>query len=121
MRLERILCAVDFADEGNPSIEYAKELARISGASILVAHVVVMRDMYERMNLPKDEAEGFMVGVLNNAREHMKHFVERYLPGLPVETAILESVQPADALLKLADERDVDLIVLATNGRNVFD
>ena len=40
MEMKKILCAVDLEDTITPSVEYAKMMASMAGASILVAYVI---------------------------------------------------------------------------------
>ena len=47
MEMKKILCAVDLEDTITPSVEYAKMMASMAGASILVAYVVPSRTPYE--------------------------------------------------------------------------
>ena len=47
MEVKKILCAVDLEDTIAPSVEYAKMMASMTGASILVAYVIPAHTPYE--------------------------------------------------------------------------
>ena len=51
MEVKKILCAVDLEDTIAPSVEYAKMMASMTGASILVAYVIPSHTPYEDVYL----------------------------------------------------------------------
>ena len=51
MEVKKILCAVDLEDTIAPSVEYAKMMASMTGASILVAYVIPAHTPYEDVYL----------------------------------------------------------------------
>ena len=51
MEMKKILCAVDLEDTITPSVEYAKMMASMAGASILVAYVIPSHTPYEDVYL----------------------------------------------------------------------
>ena len=51
MEVKKVLCAVDLEDTIAPSVEYAKMMASMTGASILVAYVIPAHTPYEDVYL----------------------------------------------------------------------
>ncbi len=59
MELKKILCAVDLMDSLNPSADYARMLAEMAGASVVVMYVISSRSAYENLQVPvEDIAKG---------------------------------------------------------------
>ena len=52
MEVKKVLCAVDLEDTIAPSVEYAKMMASMTGASILVAYVIPAHTPYEMCIFP---------------------------------------------------------------------
>ena len=88
MEVKKILCAVDLEDTIAPSVEYAKMMASMTGASILVAYVIPAHTPYEDVYL---SVNNILVG------------------------------RPSEELVKLAEEKGANLIVMGTHGRAGFD
>ena len=57
MEVKKILCAVDLEDTIAPSVEYAKMMASMTGASILVAYVIPAHTPYEDVSFRQQPAE----------------------------------------------------------------
>jgi nucleotide-binding universal stress UspA family protein len=125
IRYRRILLPVDGTALGEVAVPYAAELARLSGAELTLLRV------YEMPALP-EPAPAAMVGAYSGAQEratargrNLRHAVERYLDGvaeqlreqgIAVELATFDC-EPGDAIVREAEGRQVDLIVMATHGR----
>ena len=121
MKLQTILCAVDFSDEQTPAIGYAKLLAQLSGAELIIGHILVARNIYEQLQFPMDEANAYMSAIIRNAEEEMESFIRKHCHGVTVRTIIHEDRRAADGILYLAEEVQADVIVLATHTRGGLD
>jgi nucleotide-binding universal stress UspA family protein len=116
MAYRTILLTTDFSDTSKLACPHALELARTFGARLLVTCV-------EEDRLPPLVIEYTAVAiddVLRQQRETAERslaaFVARELPGADVEP-IVRVGSPHMEIVRLAEERDVDLIVMATHGR----
>ena len=115
--LRRILYAAD-APEPSPAFDYAFELAQRTEATLTVIHVV------EYLNLSYTvEAH-----VTNEAGERVKEmhrrFDEFFLRTDPDGTAvevIIRDGKPYKQILDIAEERDMDLIVLNMHSKGVLE
>jgi nucleotide-binding universal stress UspA family protein len=109
--IQRILCPTDFSESAQQALELAAALARDYRAELLVCHVcavpvAVIADGIALPMIPEDEA---------SARARLES-LQAYQPNVPLGREFLDG-EPTEEILRLAEERDVDLIVMGTHGR----
>ncbi len=119
MQIKSILLPTDFSDCGNFALSHATSLARTFGASIICVHVIepiVPTVGYSGMTEPLPIAD---------IAEQLEDSAERELPklaeceecaGLEIEELIAHG-EAASEIVRVAKERQVDLIVISSHGR----
>ncbi|MDQ2938399.1 MAG: universal stress protein [Acidobacteriota bacterium] len=119
MQIRSILLPTDFSDCGNYALGYAASLARTFGASIICVHVIepmVPTVGYSGMTEPLPIAD---------ITDQLEDSAERELPklaeceecaGLQIEEVIAHG-EAASEIVRLAKDRNVDLIVVSSHGR----
>ncbi len=121
-RYQHILAPVDFSDSSNGVIKRALELAEHYDARLTLLHVV------ENMPLgiePFGEPSSLVLSVeiqeqqLSNANAKMQALAQQFALPLSVEQAVLEGFTTS-TLLAFAQEKQVDLIVIAHSGKKGF-
>jgi len=118
--VERILCPVDFSEISGKAYRYAQSISSHYHAKLLVQHVVELwQHPSADYSISPDILEDFRRSLISNAEEELQHFVKTACGPQP-ECLVEESVAP-DAILFLARERAINLIVLGTHGRRGFD
>jgi nucleotide-binding universal stress UspA family protein len=119
LQLRRILLPTDFSGCANYALPYAAAIARATGATIICLHVVE----------PIAPAVGYS-GLaepmpIADISEQLEDSAERELPqlarcedfsGLDVEDVIVHGDAAAE-IVRVAGEREVDLIVVSSHGR----
>lgn len=109
---KNILFATDFSSVTNLALPYAVEIARRSGATIHVVHVV-SPDVYpmvppsEWRNMANEEEE---------FRKRKKCELEKELQGVPHEF-LFPAGDVWQCLAEVIEDRNIDLLVLGTHGR----
>jgi nucleotide-binding universal stress UspA family protein len=109
---ERILLATDDSRHAQRALEYARDLALRDGAQVIVVHAFepIPRYLGEPM---WSEIVGIHVSkgreIANRAMEELKD------AGVDAEIEALEG-PPAEAILRVAEVREVDLIVMGSRG-----
>ncbi len=119
LQLRKILLPTDFSGCANYALPYAAAIARATGATIICLHVVepiVPAVGYSGLAEPMPIAD---------ISEQLEDSAEREFPqltecddfnGLEVEDEIVHG-DPAAEIVRVADEREVDLIVVSSHGR----
>ena len=118
-RLNRILLPTDFSGCANYALPYAAAIARATSATIICVHVVepvVPTVGYSGLAEPMPIAD---------VSEQLEDSAERELPrlaeceecaGLDIEEVIVHGDAAAE-IVRVASEREVDLIVISSHGR----
>ena len=119
MNIRSILLPTDFSECASYALSYATEMARASSASIICVHVIepVMPAVgYTGLSEPLPVAD---------ISEQLEDSATRELPkiaeceecaGLEIEEVIAHG-DAASEIVRVAQEREVDLIVISSHGR----
>ena len=119
MQIRTILLPTDFSECGNYALHYASSLARTFKASIICVNVIepiVPTVGYSGMTEPLPIAD---------ITEQLEDSAERELPklaeceecsGLDIEELVVHGEAAAE-IVRVAKEREVDLIVISSHGR----
>ncbi len=105
MAVKRILVPVDGSEPNKKAIEEAKAMALSSNSKIILLHVVDVDYLLDHSIL--NELKEQKARILNEAYEQ---FV-----GLDVEKYLVLG-DPAEEIMKKADEDNIDLIIMAKRG-----
>ena len=104
---ERILCPIDFSESSRAAFEYACWLSRCSDSTLFIVHVEALAMPYLPGDARYDENLDENRRLLTEARPSPDiNFEQHYLKGDVV-----------DAILRFANLREIDLIILGTHGR----
>jgi nucleotide-binding universal stress UspA family protein len=111
MKTPIILCPVDFSTLGKAAVQTATSLARDRGAKLLIVHV--QEPFYEYGN------GEFYYGLVDPDRAELEKMLNAIVPSDPAvayEHRLIVG-NPSEAVLELADQEQVEMIVIATHGR----
>jgi len=108
----KILLATDGSPDAGQALTYARDLALRDGAQVIVVHAFepvpsYLGDPWRDRSVARHVAAGQEVA--DNAAQSLKE------AGVDVIVEVLEG-PPADAILKVADVRECDLIVMGSRG-----
>jgi nucleotide-binding universal stress UspA family protein len=107
----RILVAVENSPADRTIVSHVSELARLTGASLLLVHVAdgwAARN-FDQLKLRESEEMKADRDYLDRLRGELEG------RGLTVETRLAMG-DPADELVKVSEEQGVDLIAMSTHG-----
>ncbi|MCA9175020.1 MAG: universal stress protein [Planctomycetales bacterium] len=111
MKANHIVMATDFSDYAQAALEYATALARDTGATLHILHVI------EDPPLSADRGfGGFQAEAEMEATE--QEMLEKVLPtdaGVPYVHKLLHG-RPSRCIVEYADSAHADMIVLGTHG-----
>jgi nucleotide-binding universal stress UspA family protein len=117
----RMLVALDGSPFAEAVLAPAVEFAQLLGADVLLAHVVHGPHDRSREGLAEAAPELEVERVVQDELASKRSYVESVAAGLPagirVSTRVGLGRSPAEALVQLTREEQVDVVALATHGR----
>jgi nucleotide-binding universal stress UspA family protein len=121
VRIERILCPLDFSEFSSTAFDYAQSLARHYQAKLLLEHVLQPPfSAYPCFDCP-DVANQLFQALRAHAEQQLREFVQSHTrDGVELESLVHEGMV-TDQILAFAEARAVDLIVMGTHGWHGFD
>ena len=122
VKIERILCPVDFSEFSSKAYDYAYSLARHYGAKLFVEHVVQpLTVAYPYYGFPESTAYEVYGSLASDAEQRLKELVQaRSWDGLQPEWVVQKGLA-ADGILTFAETQGASLIVMGTHGRRGLD
>jgi nucleotide-binding universal stress UspA family protein len=122
LKIERILCPVDFSEGSAKAYDYAYSLALRYGAKLYVEHVIdVMASAYPYYNFPDVAANNLYWDMSKGAEERLHKMVKDHVvDGIQAEIVVRKGFVP-DSILAFAQNQHADLIVTGTHGRRGLD
>lgn len=114
--LRTVLVPVDFSSHSKNALRFAVPLARRFGAALRLVYVVeptiYPADLgFGQVVLPEVEEE-----LVAKGRSELQALIDREIAGVVEASATVRTGKPHQEILREAEERDVDLIVVATHG-----
>lgn len=116
MKIQRILCPIDFSDCSKKALEYAQLFAQGQNEEVILFHVVepyVLPIEYGIAPVPYVELES---KVKENAERELEAIAKEYFPKSKVQRRVVMG-RASEVVLNEAREKKVDLIVMGTHGR----
>jgi nucleotide-binding universal stress UspA family protein len=116
-KIETVLLTTDLSETSVLAFRPAKMLADRFGADIVVVYVVedqLPAYMDEFTAVPVDT---ILEAQTRRARKDLDTFLDRELPDIPAGDRVVAHGVAHIEILRVAEERDADLIVIATHGR----
>jgi universal stress protein A len=115
MKMRLILFPTDYSEVSQAALPYAAALARDHQAQLLILHVV---ESLGPEGVSYDEATTQpQPAAYRQQLWEALHLTRPLDPTVPVDYALMEG-EPADAIVRLAAEKQCDLIVMGSHGRS---
>lgn len=117
-----VLCALDFSQDSARAFEYAASLARHGAGRLTLLHVVEPMPVgYDPMVGPPFDIAGYELRMEESGRAQLQTLApDRIAAGCEVD-AVLARGKAYKEILRVAAERQADVIVLGVHGRNALD
>lgn len=106
---KKILCPVDFDDNSIAALDYACKLAAENEAKLYVLHSV-----FVGVDFP---LEPYGPVSQEPAKRKLDEIAREHLYGRVQYEVLVRAGKPAEIVIKVANELDADLVVMATHGR----
>ena len=115
---KRILVPTDGSEFARKAELHALFLAKVSGAEIIA--LSVSENQFITGISVTDEVEQLNLILKDRCEEDLKEFEEMNEDGVKISPIIREG-SPANVILDVAVEEDIDLIVIGSSGKSGFD
>ena len=120
MAFSKIVVAVDGSESSNKVYDMAAQLAKLSNAKLIIVHVVVMPSLPLGGGLFYPDASGIdrmQVDLEEAGRSLLQTYSEKAANDykIEVETTLAQGYPP-DAIIREADAKSADLIVIGSRG-----
>jgi nucleotide-binding universal stress UspA family protein len=122
LKIERILCPVDFSECSARAYDYAYSLALRYKAKLCVEHVIeLVTSSYPYYNFPDIAGNNIYWDLSQATEERLREMVKQQsMNGLQAEMVVHKGFVP-DSILAFAQDQRADLIVMGTHGRRGLD
>jgi nucleotide-binding universal stress UspA family protein len=119
LRFKKMLCPTDFSDPSYEAFKTASELALQFSAELCLIHVI---GPIPTAGAPGVAPPGFNVGVYQqglekSAQQDLQKVIDEKMPKELDVRAIVAHGDAANEIVRIADEEDADIIIIATHGR----
>ena len=119
-KVKKILAPTDFSELSGRGIRYALEMARDSSAEVIIYHVIDLGDERPGGRSP--------FGPYHDMLEDSRRVLDKFLRDgfadcidLVEVRQVVEFGRSFKNIVEMADQEDVDMIVMATHGRTGLD
>ncbi len=121
MEIKRILFPTDFSDGALNALPYALDMAKSYGAKLYLLHVIYDIATASGLHIPHISVDEMYKELDASARKELEKFgLEQRRVLKDVEHTVIRGV-PYEEILKFAQEKNIDLIVMGTHGRKGID
>ncbi len=121
MLTKRILFPTDFSEGALHALPYALDMAKSCGAKLYMLHVIYDVATASGLYVPHVSFDEMYKDLEKSAQKELEKFACEELKDLKdVEYTVLRGI-PYDEILKFAQEKNIDMIVIGTHGRKGLD
>jgi nucleotide-binding universal stress UspA family protein len=118
IRLQTVLCAVDFSEPSARAVGYGASIATAVQARLVLAHVL---EWSEELEATRADASRSLPSSEDDAVARMSELLtDEVRRGSAPEFVVVHG-QPADEVIRIVYERQVDVVVLGIRRRNPID
>lgn len=123
---KRVVCAIDFSDCSIHALNYAMSIAQEADARLTVLHVVetpptALLDTHETVRGGPHSLQEFIHAAEEERRERLEAAVPDAVRSYCDVETVMAVGKPYREILRVAQERDSDLIVIGIHGRGATD
>ncbi|MBN2541428.1 universal stress protein [bacterium] len=119
--IEKIICPVDFSEPSKIALKEANALALQYSAELLVVHIVEpILTLYGKIEPGSVDVPVYEEERRKIAEKMLHDLVEEKVSKKLKVTAILETGDPVDEIIRIVEDEAADIIVIATHGRKGF-
>jgi len=113
---KKILFPVDFSEASMKVAPYVKVMAERFQSEIHIVFAARVFDYFESIYVPHPSITNFQAEVIKGGEKKLREFTETVFEGVPCQAEVV-SGDAAEEILKYAEGKGIDLIIIGTHGR----
>ena len=119
MEFRKILWATDFSENATKALPYVNSLSEKYDTDVHVVYVIEELAIHEPWygEFDRSHIDKIHAWEEKRAKERLDQICDKYLKECPMYTKHVAIGDPAKEILKMAEEEDVDMVILTTRGR----
>lgn len=111
---KKILYATDLSEASLKALDMAEDISKRNNASVIVLTVIPEEIIWEGYYVPY--LSDILKNIITDAEQRLNAFIRDRFKGLSIERIIAKG-RPYEEIVRIADEKEVDLIVMGSHGR----
>lgn len=120
-KFRKILFALDFSEHSEHAFDYAISMARNFNAHLIIIHVIQEPVDLSGFYVPHISFDNLEKEIREGAEKMMEKFCANMISDFSdYETAVVSGI-PYQEIMRVAEEKEVSLIVMGTQGRKGID
>jgi nucleotide-binding universal stress UspA family protein len=121
VEIKKILVPVDFSEVAPILAKWAKGFAKQLNAKIILTYVLEDLSTYEGIFVDLKTLTELENTLYEGAKKSMEDFLKEHFSDFPDVEPVLEKGDVVETILRVAQEKGADLIVIGTHGRKGLD
>jgi nucleotide-binding universal stress UspA family protein len=121
VEIRKILVPVDFSEVAPILAKWAKGFAKQLNAKIILTYVLEDLSTYEGIFVDLKTLTELENTLYEGAKKSMEDFLKEHFSDFPNVEPVLEKGDVVETILRVAQEKGADLIVIGTHGRKGLD
>jgi nucleotide-binding universal stress UspA family protein len=134
MEVQKILVPIDYSENSQRALHWGASLAEKYGGELLLLHVIpkAVDEVYPegggfvspassfsevKTPDPQSFRQPLIIDLVDTAHTELHDFAEKNQTDITAEQAVVAVGRPAEEILRVAREEEIDLIVMGTHGR----
>jgi len=121
VEIRTILVPVDFSEVAPILAKWAKGFAKQLNAKIILTYILEDLSTYEGIFVDLKTLTELENALYEGAKKSMEDFLKEHFSDFPDVEPVLEKGDVVETILRVAQEKGADLIVIGTHGRKGLD
>jgi nucleotide-binding universal stress UspA family protein len=121
VEIRRILVPVDFSEVAPILAKWVKGFAKQLNAKIILTYILEDLSTYEGIFVDLKTLTELENTLYEGAKKSMEDFLKEHFSDFPDVEPVLEKGDVVETILRVAQEKGADLIVIGTHGRKGLD
>jgi len=116
--VNKILCPIDFSEHSLEALDNAVEMAQNLSSELVLTHIISPIPVRPTPTQPSEfDVSGYRDTLEENSEENMDSVIKKHIPDNVKVKKVIRSGMPAQEIDDIAEEENIDLLIISTHGR----